>query len=145
MHRIRPRPQQAFLKLDFATGEAAQVDWGEYATITVGSTRRRLSFFVMVLCYSRRMYLEFTVSQTMEFFLQCHENAFAAFGGVARRVMVDNLKSAVLQRLVGEAPVFMPANSWCSAKAPASSVCWCSSWRSRPAPRPTARAWRPSA
>lgn len=108
VHRIRPRPQQAFLKLDFAPGEAAQVDWGEYGTITVGSTRRRLSFFVMVLCYSRRMYLEFTVSQTMEFFLQCHENAFAAFGGVAGRVMVDNLKSAVLQRLVGEAPVFNP-------------------------------------
>ncbi len=108
VHRIRPRPQQAFLKLDFAPGEAAQVDWGEYATITVGSTRRRLSFFVMVLCYSRRMYLEFTVSQTMEFFLQCHENAFATFGGVAGRVMVDNLKSAVLQRLVGEAPVFNP-------------------------------------
>jgi transposase len=108
VHRIRPRPQQAFLKLDFAPGEAAQVDWGEYATIAVGSTRRRLSFFVMVLCYSRRMYLEFTVSQTMEFFLQCHENAFAAFGGVAGRVMVDNLKSAVLQRLVGEAPMFNP-------------------------------------
>lgn len=108
VHRIRPRPQQAFLKLDFAPGEAAQVDWGEYATIAVGSTRRRLSFFVMVLCYSRRMYLEFTVSQTMEFFLQCHENAFAAFGGVVGRVMVDNLKSAVLQRLVGEAPVFNP-------------------------------------
>ena len=108
VHRIRPRPQQAFLKLNFAPGEAAQVDWGEYATIAVGSTRRRLSFFVMVLCYSRRMYLEFTVSQTMEFFLQCHENAFAAFGGVVGRVMVDNLKSAVLQRLVGEAPVFNP-------------------------------------
>jgi transposase len=40
VHRIRPRPQQAFLKLDFAPGEAAQVDWGEYATIAVGSTRR---------------------------------------------------------------------------------------------------------
>jgi len=74
----------------------------------VGSTRRRLSFFLMVLCHSRRMYLEFTVSQKMEFFLACHENAFAAFGGVVRRIMVDNLKSAVLQRLVGAAPVFNP-------------------------------------
>ena len=52
VQRIRPRHQAAFLKLDFARGEAAQVDWGEYATIAVGSTRRRLSFFVMVLCYS---------------------------------------------------------------------------------------------
>ena len=108
VHRIRPRPAKAFLKLDFAPGEAAQVDWGEYGSIAVGCTRRRLSFFVMVLCYSRRMYLEFTVSQTMEFFLACHENAFAAFGGVVSRIMVDNLKSAVLQRLVGATPVFNP-------------------------------------
>ena len=108
VHRIRVRPSAAFLKLDFAPGEAAQVDWGEYGSIAVGGARRRLSFFLMVLCHSRRMYLEFTVSQTMEFFLQCHENAFAAFGGVTKRVMVDNLKSAVLQRLVGQAPVFNP-------------------------------------
>jgi len=108
VHRIRPRHVEAFLKLDFAAGEAAQVDWGEWGTIGVGSTRRRLSFFLMVLCYSRRMYLEFCVSQQMEFFLNCHENAFATFGGVPARLMVDNLKSAVLQRLVGQAPVFNP-------------------------------------
>lgn len=108
VRRIRPRPQQAFLKLDFAPGECAQVDWGEWGTIAVGSTRRRLSFFLMVLCYSRLMYLEFTVSQQMEFFLACHENAFAAIGGVPSRLMVDNLKSAVLQRLVGADPVFNP-------------------------------------
>ncbi len=106
--RIRPRPQPAFLKLDFAPGECAQVDWGEWGTIAVGNTRRRLSLFVMVLCYSRRMYLEFTVSQTSEFFLACHEHAFAAFGGVPERLMVDNLKSAVLKRLVGTAPVLNP-------------------------------------
>ena len=108
VQRIRPRPVQAFLKLDFAAGECAQVDWGEFGSIVVGNTQRRLSFFLMVLCHSRRMYLEFTVSQQMEFFLSCHENAFAAFGGVPARIMVDNLKSAVLQRLVGAAPVFNP-------------------------------------
>ena len=52
------------------------------------------------------MYVEFTVSQTMEHFLSCHEHAFAAFGGVPAKIMVDNLKSAVLQRLAGVAPVF---------------------------------------
>ena len=108
VHRTRPRHQEAFLKLDFAAGEAAQIDWGEWGTIGVGSTRRRLSFFLMVLCYSRRMYLEFTVSQKMEFFLACHENAFATFGSVPGRLIIDNLKSAVLQRLVGQAPVFNP-------------------------------------
>ena len=106
--RVRPRCAPAHLKLDFAAGECAQVDWGSWGSIGVGNTQRRLSLFVMVLCYSRRMYLEFTVSQTMEFFLACHEHAFQAFGGVVRRVMVDNLRSAVLLRLVGAAAVFNP-------------------------------------
>ncbi len=106
VRRVRPPRREAFLKLSFAPGECAQLDWGAYGSIAVGSTRRRLSFFVMVLCYSRLMYVEFTVSQTMEHFLACHEHAFAAFQGVPARLMIDNLKSAVLQRLAGEAPVF---------------------------------------
>jgi len=103
---IRPARREAFLKLNFARGECAQVDWGEFGSISVGSTRRRLSFFVMVLCYSRLMYLEFTVSQTMEHFLACHQHAFSAIQGVPAKVMVDNLRSAVLQRLAGQAPLF---------------------------------------
>ena len=105
---IRPRSREAFLRLHFTAGEAGQVDWGEYGSIAVGSTRRRLSLFAMLLCHSRMLYLECTVSQTMEFFLACHEHAFAAWGGVPGYLMVDNLRSAVLQRVVGEAPVFNP-------------------------------------
>ena len=61
---------------------------------------------IIEFCY--HAYTEFTVSQKMEFFLSCHENAFIAFGGVPTRIMVDNLKSAVLARMVGSAPVFNP-------------------------------------
>jgi len=104
--KVRPVRREAFLKLAFAPGECAQVDWGEYGSINVGRTRRRLSFFVLVLAHSRRLYVQFTVSQTMEHFLGCHEQAFAAIQGVPARIMVDNLKSAVLQRLAGCAPVF---------------------------------------
>jgi transposase len=107
VRRVRPPKQKAFLKLSFAPAESAQVDWGAYGSIGVGSTRRRLSFFVMVLCHSRQMYVEFTVSQTMEHFLGCHERAFAVLG-VPTKIMVDNLKSAVLRRLAGVAPVFNP-------------------------------------
>jgi len=106
--RVRPRKAKAFLTLSFDPGECAQVDWGEYGTVSVGSTQRRLSFFVMVLCYSRMMYLEFTVTQTMEHFLQCHRNAFEFFGAVPGAIMVDNLKCAVLRRLVGQSPIFNP-------------------------------------
>jgi transposase len=105
---VRPRRQPAFLTLAFAPGECAQVDWGMFGSVPVGQTQRRLSFFVMVLCYSRMLYVEFTVSQTMEHFLACHQHAFEFFGGVPHKVMVDNLKSAVLQRTLGEAPVLNP-------------------------------------
>jgi transposase len=105
---VRPKRQPAFLKLAFAPGECAQVDWGSFGAVRVGQTSRRLSFFVMVLCYSRLMYVEFTVSQTMEHFLACHQHAFEFFGGVPHSILVDNLKSAVLKRALGEAPVFNP-------------------------------------
>jgi transposase len=103
---IRPPKLPVYLKLHFAPGECAQIDWGSWGTVVVGNTCRRLSFFVIVLAYSRLMYVEFTVSQTMEHFLSCHEHAFTAFGGVPSKIMVDNMKSAVLQRLAGVAPVF---------------------------------------
>jgi len=108
VQKVRPTRTPASLTLAFAPGECAQVDWGSYGSIRVGETSRRLSFFVMVLCYSRQMYVEFTVSQTMEHFLACHANAFAAFGGAPSRIMVDNLKSAVLEHPFGQTPVFNP-------------------------------------
>lgn len=108
LSKVRPRRENAFLTLSFEPGECAQVDWGQFGKVSVGSTQRRLSFFVMVLCYSRMMYLEFTVSETMEHFLNCHRNAFEYFGAVPGKVMVDNLKSAVLKRMIGETPVFNP-------------------------------------
>ena len=107
VRKVRPRRPPAFLTLSFAPGECAQVDWGLYGSVAVGETRRKLSFFVMVLCYSRMSYVEFTLSQKMEQFLACHQHAFEFFGNrVPKKIMVDNLKTAVLRRLIGEAPVF---------------------------------------
>jgi transposase len=106
---VRPRRAPAFLTLSFAPGECAQVDWGCYGTVAVGQTRRKLSLFVMVLCYSRLLYVQFTLNQRMEQFLACHQNAFAYFGNrVPEKIMLDNLKSAVLRRLTGQAPTFNP-------------------------------------
>ena len=108
VRKIRPPKVKPYLKLVFAPGECAQMDWGSYGNVRVGSTSRRFSFFVMALCHSRMMYVEFTVSQTMEHFLGCHQNAFHFFGSVPRKIMVDNLKSAVLKRTIGKDPVFNP-------------------------------------
>ena len=71
---------------------------GRYGSVNVGNTCRQLSFFVMVLCHSRLMCVEFTVPQTMEHFLGCHPNAFEALGGVPAKIVVDNPKSAVGNR-----------------------------------------------
>jgi transposase len=108
VRKVRPPKTKAYLKLAFAPGECAQVDWGSYGSVRVGSTTRRMSFFVMTLCHCRMMYVEFTVLQTMEHWLGCHQHAFEFFGAVPQKIMVDNLKSAVLKRIVGKAPVFNP-------------------------------------
>ena len=108
IHLVRPLRKPAFLPLEFAPGECAQVDWGSSGSITVGSARRRLSFFVMVLCHSRLMYLEFTLSEGMEQFLSCHRHAFEFFGGVPQKVMIDNLKVGVLQHPSGLPAQFHP-------------------------------------
>jgi transposase len=106
--KIRPKRNKAFLKLSFAPGQCAQVDWGTFGTVNVGETIRRLSFFVMVLCCSRMMYVLFTVSQSMEHFLAAHQNAFQYFGFVPAKIMGDNLKIAVLKRFVGQQPLLNP-------------------------------------
>ena len=107
VRQVRPKPRTAFLTLRFEPGQCAQVDWGCAGSVPVGSTRRRLSFFLMVLAFSRKMYLEFTLAETLEHFLACHQHAFEYFGGVARQAWVDNCKVAVLSR-AADTVVFNP-------------------------------------
>ena len=107
VRRVRPVRKPAYLTLEFAPGECAQVI-GAAVVVSVGGTRRRLSFFVLVFCYSRRMYLEFTLGQGMEHFLACHQQAFEACGGVPGKIMIDNLKTGVLSHRLGERAQFHP-------------------------------------
>jgi len=108
IQQVRPSHTEAYLTLSFAPGECAQVDWGSWDMIEVGNTRRRLSFFVMVLGYSRMMYVEFALGQSQEHFLSCHRHAFEFFGGVPEKVMCDNCKTAVLSHPRGVIPIFNP-------------------------------------
>jgi transposase len=108
VRQVRPVRKPAHLMLEFAPGDCAQADWGSFGSVPVGSTARRLSFFVMVLCYSRMMYLEFTLSESMEQFLAAHRHAFEFFQSVPARVMIDNLKVGVLSHPFGQRPVFHP-------------------------------------
>ena len=94
---IRPKRRgEVFLKIDFAPGEAAQVDWVHCGSIVVAGRKRRLAAFLFVLCHSRFAYVEFTVGQQLEVLLACHERAFRAAAGVVRRVIYDNMRTVVL-------------------------------------------------
>jgi transposase len=105
-HRPR-RPAEAYLRLRTLPGEQAQVDWGHFGHLVIGRARRPLVAFVMVLSYSRRIFLRFFNDQRMASFLLGHIEAFEAFGGVPRVLLYDNLKSAVLERR-GDAIRFHP-------------------------------------
>jgi transposase len=94
---IRPPTKTAYLTLTFEPGEAAQVDFAYCGHIQLEHTKRKFYAFIMTLCHSRMMFVEFIYRQNKEHFLQCHRNAFEYFGGVPKSVMVDNCKVAVLE------------------------------------------------
>jgi transposase len=99
VHLIRPAATATvYRRLSTLAAEEAQIDWGSFGSIRIGRGVRPLSGFVMVLSYSRAIFALFTVDQTLESFLRGHVEAFAAFQGVARTLVYDNLRSAVLER-----------------------------------------------
>ena len=105
---IRPAASPTlYRRLTTLMGEEAQVDWGAFGAIRIGHGVRPLSGFVMVLSYSRALFALFTLDQTLESFLRGHVEAFGAFHGVARTLVYDNLRSAVLER-AGTAIRFHP-------------------------------------
>ena len=107
-HRPRPRSKpEAYLRLRAMPGEQAQVDWGHFGHLTIGTAKRPLMAFVIVLAYSRKIYLRFFLDAKTENFLRGHVEAFRTWQGVPRVCLYDNLKSAVLERR-GEAIRFNP-------------------------------------
>jgi transposase len=96
---LRPRPPaEAYLRLRTLPAEMIQCDWGHFNHLTIGRARRPLMAFVMVLSYSRQIFLRFFLDARMENFLRGHVAAFSAWNGCGRVVLYDNLRSAVLER-----------------------------------------------
>ncbi len=106
--QLRPRrPAEAYLRLKTLPGEQSQVDWAHFNHVQIGRAKRPLMAFVMVLSFSRQLFLRFYLNQRMDNFLRGHVAAFSAFQGVPRVVLYDNLRSAVLDRH-GDAIRFHP-------------------------------------
>ena len=84
----------AFVPLSFAFGEAFQFDWScEY--VFVGGLRRRLEVAHTKLAASRAFWLVAYPSQSHEMLFDAHTRSFEAFGGVPRRGIYDNMRTAV--------------------------------------------------
>ena len=102
------RPARACLSgSSLRAGPGDAVDWGECGRVQIGTTTRKVSVFVAVLCYSRLMFIEFTLSQRKAEFYRNLVHALEFFGGSPRAVIFDNLKAAVLNGS-GRAACFDP-------------------------------------
>jgi transposase len=97
VHHLEPASPTTTVRLEREPGSEAQVDFG-YAGLLIDPTSgalRRAWAFVMVLSYSRHQYVEFVFDQRLPTWITLHAHAFAFFGGVPDRVVLDNLKAGI--------------------------------------------------
>ncbi len=107
VRHLEPITPALTVRLETKPGEEAQVDFG-YAGLMFDPAcgRWRKSWlFVMTLSWSRHQYVEFVFDQTVETWLRLHQHAFVAFGGVPQRVVLDNLKAAIIKACLEEPTV----------------------------------------
>jgi transposase len=93
----RHTDQALTVRFETPPGEQAQCDWAEVGRYPQpDGTSIRVYAFVMVLGFSRYLYVEFTRSMTLATLIRCHQNAFAFFGGWPRRILYDNMRQVVV-------------------------------------------------
>ncbi|MDZ4168884.1 MAG: IS21 family transposase [Coriobacteriia bacterium] len=93
-HRV-PR-KTTVVRFETPPGEQAQVDYAELGSHDIAGVPTRVYAFVMLLGFSRFLYVEFATSCATDAFLSAHARAFAYFGGMPRRVLYDNAKVVAL-------------------------------------------------
>jgi transposase len=98
--KLNKDPAEVFIPLDFGPGEAAQFDWGDVKAV-IGGQLTVLNVGAMQLSHSRNSYARVYPSQKQELLFDIHRRAFEHFGGIPRRVIYDNLKTAVKKILKG--------------------------------------------
>lgn len=104
--RIRhSQPPTVVMRIETEPGDVAQVDFGFIGYVLDPHTGqpRKTWAFVMVLGYSRHQYAELVFDQTIPTWLVCHQHAFEFFNGVPKRVVLDNLKAAIIRAYAREA------------------------------------------
>jgi transposase len=90
---------EAFIRIETAPGDEAQVDFGSAGEMVDPKTGelKKAWAFVMTLSHSRHQYVTFVFNQKVSTWLRCHREAFEYFGGVPKKIVLDNLKSAIVK------------------------------------------------
>jgi transposase len=91
--------RQPFIRFETEPGEQIQIDWGHFPSLTYGEDRRKLYALAVVEGYSRMLYVYFSHSQKQAYLQQGLLEAFAYFNGVSREIVVDNMLTAVTERV----------------------------------------------
>lgn len=106
---------KATMHLEFAVGEAAQIDFGSGPRLVDVETGEIVKtwFFLMTLCWSRHQYAELVFDQKVPTWLECHRHAFEWFGGVPTKLIIDNAKCAIT-RACRRDPVVQRAYAECA-------------------------------
>lgn len=92
----------AYARFETEPGLQVQVDWGDFQVQEPNGKTLTLYAFVMLLGYSRAMYVELVEHCTLETFLDCHIHAFHFLQGVPAEILYDNMKNVVLGRENGK-------------------------------------------
>ena len=98
-------PSQAYVPLIFDPGEAYQFDWSHEHAVVLGTTTK-VKAAHMRLCHSRMFVVQIYPRESQEMVFDAHERAFRFFGGVCRRGIYDNMKTAVQTVFVGKARAY---------------------------------------
>jgi len=99
------KTQLAYIRFETEPGLQAQVDWGDFQVQGSDGKTTTIYAFVMVLGYSRALYIEFVERCTLDVFMDCHINAFRYFKGIPAEILYDNMKNVVIGRKSGK-PTF---------------------------------------
>ena len=89
--RAQSKVRRAYVRVEPGPGERFDIDWGHFGSLLYNGAARKLYAFCLVEAHSRKMYLEFTHSQSFETFVRCHVHAFQKLNGIAREIWYDNL------------------------------------------------------
>jgi len=97
---LRARAPERFDVLEFLPGEEAQVDYGQGApTRTASGKYKRPYLFVMTLKFSGKSFRCVTWKTNQAVWAQLHEQAFRAFGGTVRYMVLDYVTRHIIELL----------------------------------------------